>query len=137
MKKVLFSMFVVLLTLASCAPSKMEIKPGSAAEAAQTFFNGIKDKDFEAAAAVADISDLPGASLIGEDKLRELSANALKTAFSDYKFNDIYVTEEGEEIDGKVDVTLYGETETEGSGKISVYVKKIDGKWLVDWSSVH
>ena len=137
MKKLFFSLTVALIALVSCAPSPMEIKEGTAAEAAQKFFTAIKDKDFTAAVAVADVSDLPGVDLLGEEKLREISANALKTAFGDYKFKDIYVTEEGPEADGKVEVKDWGATETEGQGKLAINVKKINGKWLVDWSSVH
>ncbi len=136
MKKMLFSLAIVLFALASCTPSPMDVKPGSAAEAAQKFFNAIKDKDFKAAAAVSDISDQESLiQVVGEEKVRGIQETALSTAFGSYGFKEVFpVSEEGE--GDKVKVKMYGDTETEGAGYLTITCNKVGGKWWVDWSSV-
>lgn len=131
-----FSLAIALFALASCTPSPMDVQPGSAAEAAQKFFNAIKDKDFSAAAAVSDISDQQStAEIIGEEKVRELTATALQSAFSAYGFKEVFpVSEEGE--GDQVKVKMYGDTETEGAGYLTVTCNKIDGTWYVDWGAM-
>lgn len=132
MKKILFSLGVLLMTLASCTPSAIEIEPGSAAEAAQKFFTACKDKNFEAAAEVGDLGETMGLS---EETLKGLLAKSLNTAFGDMNFEEIFVTEAGEEADGVVKVKLYGTIDGD-SGYLTVPVKKVGEEWKVDWQNV-
>lgn len=126
MKKMLLALAVVLMTLASCTPSAIEIKPGSAAEAAQKFFDALKNKDFDTAASLTDLDGAPAS----------LMASALKASFGETNFTEIFVTEEGEEVDGVVPVKLYGSMDGD-TGYIPCKVKKAsDGSWVVDFESI-
>ena len=50
-------------------------------------------------------------------------------------FKEVFpVSEEGE--GDKVKVKMYGDTETEGAGYLTITCNKVGGKWWVDWSSV-
>ena len=123
----LFLLAVMLVALVSCAPSAMEIKEGSAAEAAQNFFTAIKDADYSKATDWANLSEVPGAT-ISADFAANAALGLMKTLNSSLGMTEVYAT--AEKVSGETaEVELYVNTTTNGSGTIIGTCKKVDGAW--------
>lgn len=130
MKKMLFSLAVMLIALASCAPSAMEIEKGSPAEAAQNFFTAIQEGDYTKAADWANLSAIPGAS-ISTEYAAKAAVGIMKTLNATLGMTEVYAVSETVNGD-EADVELYVNTESNGSGTIIATCKKVGDAWKCD-----
>ncbi len=127
MKKMFLMLAVAVIALASCSPSKMDVQPGTPAEAAQNLFSAIKDKNFDKAADWVDVSEAPGADISSDIAAKAMLAQ-MELVQSTLGMTEVYAVSEKVEGD-KADVELYINTAENGSGSILVKCKKIDGEW--------
>ncbi len=127
MKKLFLSLVVVLTALASCAPSAMDVQPGTAAEAAQEFFTAIKDADYSKASDWANLAEVPGAS-ISTEYAAKAALGLMKTLNSSLGMEEVYAV--AETVNGEeAEVELYVKTKENGRGSILATCKKVDDAW--------